>query len=125
MAALFCVCSHCADLNLWFSQSEVQASAQVANYIFGNNIAKGSEETSEKIAMTSPVSAEEDFRSMKGGPGEKIAMTSPVATDMEGTKCELAFSQPLVHVIFTSMHLRYWKILLSPDPTCYEIICAT
>lgn len=59
---------------------------QVANYIFGNNIAKGSEETSEKVAMTSPVSSEEDFRSMKGGSGEKIAMTSPVATDMDGAK---------------------------------------
>ena len=62
--------------------------AQVANYIFGNNIAKGSEETSEAIAMTSHVSAEEDFRSMKGGSGEKIAMTSPVATDMDGAKCD-------------------------------------
>lgn len=56
---------------------------QVANYIFGNNIAKGSEETSEKVAMTSPVS---DFRSMRGGSGEKIAMTSPVSSDMDGAK---------------------------------------
>lgn len=39
--------------------------------------------------MTSPVTVQEDFRSMKGGDGEKIAMTSPVATDMseDGSKC--------------------------------------
>jgi len=100
----------------------LQASAQVANYIFGNNIAKGSEETSEKIAMTSPVSAEEDFRSMKGGPGEKIAMTSPVATDMEGTKCELAFPQPLMLVIIFTLFEIFMS--LSPDPTCDKLICA-
>jgi hypothetical protein len=38
--------------------------------------------------MTSPITIQEDFRSMKGGPGEKIAMTSPVGTDMskDGSK---------------------------------------
>lgn len=55
----------------------------MANYIFGNN--KGGKD-GEKIAMTSPVGIEEDFRSMKGGRGEKIAMTSPVATAMDGQK---------------------------------------
>ena len=59
---------------------------QVANYIFGNNIAKGSEEASEEVVTSSSVSSEEDFRSMKGGSGEKIAMTSPVSTDMDGAK---------------------------------------
>ena len=61
----------------------------MANYIFGNNLAKGAA-GSEKIAMTSPVVSEQqekDFRSMKGGDGEKIAMTSPVGTDMQGSKC--------------------------------------
>lgn len=61
----------------------------MANYIFGNN--KGGKE-GEKIAMTSPVGIEEDFRSMKGGKGEKIAMTSPVATAMDGQKYGSAFS---------------------------------
>ena len=60
---------------------------QVANYIFGNN--KGGKD-GEKIAMTSPVGIEEDFRSMKGGKGEKIAMTSPVSTAMDGTKYAVA-----------------------------------
>jgi hypothetical protein len=63
----------------------------VANYIFGNNLAEKGEGGSEKISMTSPVissaEAQDDFRSMKGGPGEKIAMTSPVGTDMQGGKC--------------------------------------
>lgn len=67
---------------------------QVANYIFGNNIAKGFEGASEKVAMTSPVSSEEDFRSMKGGSGEKIAMTSPVSTDMDGAKYVVSFTMP-------------------------------
>lgn len=56
---------------------------QVANYIFGNN--QGGKDGG-KIAMTSPVGIEENFRSMKGGNGEKIAMTSPVTTSMDGKK---------------------------------------
>ncbi len=71
----------------WYSactQSLITSSAvQVANYIFGNN--QGGKD-GEKIAMTSPVGIEEDFRSMKGGNGEKIAMTSPVTTSMDGKK---------------------------------------
>jgi hypothetical protein len=62
---------------------DVPCPMQVANYIFGNN--EGGKD-GEKIAMTSPVGIEEDFRSMKGGKGEKIAMTSPVSTAMDGTK---------------------------------------
>ena len=63
--------------------AERKKAAQVANYIFGNN--EGGKD-GEKIAMTSPVGIEEDFRSMKGGDGEKIAMTSPVTTAMDGKK---------------------------------------
>ena len=59
---------------------------QVANYIFGNN--EGGKD-GEKIAMTSPVGIQEDFRSMKGGKGEKIAMTSPVTTSMDGNRWSL------------------------------------
>ena len=61
----------------------------MANYIFGNN--KGGKD-GEKIAMTSPVGIEEDFRSMKGGKGEKIVMTSPVATAMDGQKYRNAYN---------------------------------
>ncbi|CAL5219370.1 g1190 [Coccomyxa viridis] len=64
---------------------------QVANYIFGNN--QGGKD-GEKIAMTSPVGIEEDFRSMKGGNGEKIAMTSPVTTSMDGKKYVVSFVMP-------------------------------
>ena len=63
--------------------AEYKEALQVANYIFGNN--QGGKD-GEKIAMTSPVGIEEDFRSMKGGGGEKIAMTSPVTTSMDGKK---------------------------------------
>ena len=66
----------------------------MANYIFGNN--KGGKD-GEKIAMTSPVGIEEDFRSMKGGKGEKIAMTSPVATAMDGQKYGKACNVFLAH----------------------------
>ena len=61
----------------------ISCAVQVANYIFGNN--EGGKD-GEKIAMTSPVGIQEDFRSMKGGKGEKIAMTSPVTTSMDGNK---------------------------------------
>ena len=87
--------SSCLESLAWNKASEcnqlqgrdVPCPTQVANYIFGNNEGgKGG----EKIAMTSPVGIEEDFRSMKGGKGEKIAMTSPVSTAMDGTKCAVA-----------------------------------
>ena len=54
---------------------------QVAGFIFGDNTAADSHE-SEKVAMTSPVIAEQQKGSKKSG--EKVAMTSPVAAEMEG-----------------------------------------
>jgi hypothetical protein len=52
----------------------------IADYIFGNNLSvRGSgEKTSEKIAMTAPVSIEPAARS------EKIAMTAPVNVEPQG-----------------------------------------
>ena len=61
------------------------AMMQVAGFIFGDNVSAGST-GSEKVAMTSPVIAEEQQKSNKSS-SEKIAMTVPVTAEMEGGRC--------------------------------------
>ena len=57
---------------------------QVAGFIFGDNVSASSS-SSEKVAMTSPVIAEQQAKSSKSS-SEKVAMTSPVTAEMEGGK---------------------------------------
>lgn len=67
-----------------FAQASSQGFMQVADYIFGNNT-KG--ETSQKIAMTSPVVAQKK--------SEKIAMTAPVLSqESDDGIFHLAFIMP-------------------------------
>lgn len=55
---------------------------KVAGFIFGDNLSVSSSR-SEKVAMTSPVIAEQQNKSSKSG-SEKVAMTSPVTAEMDG-----------------------------------------
>ena len=62
-----------------------QVSVQVAGFIFGDNVsAKSSNSNSEKVAMTSPVIAEQ--QNNKNANSEKVAMTSPVTAEIEGNR---------------------------------------
>jgi len=62
----------------------------IADYIFGNNIAKGVSST-EKIAMTAPVTM-----TAAGQPSEKIAMTAPVTMTAAGQANEkIAMTAPV------------------------------
>ena len=74
----------------------------LANYIFGNNLAAG--ESSEKIAMTAPVSVEPAPQS------EKIEMTTPVNIEpqndpttglMDSNRWRVDFSMPSEHTMAT------------------------
>ena len=59
---------------------------KVAGFIFGDNVsASGS--NSEKVAMTSPVIAEQQTKGNKAS-SEKVAMTSPVTAEMDGGRYE-------------------------------------
>ncbi|KAL3142827.1 hypothetical protein ABBQ38_003122 [Trebouxia sp. C0009 RCD-2024] len=65
---------------------------QVAGFIFGDNVsARGS--SSEKVAMTSPVIAEQQTKSNKSS-SEKVAMTSPVTAEMDGGRYVVSFVMP-------------------------------
>ena len=55
----------------------------MAGFIFGDNVSADSN-GAEKVAMTSPVIAEQQTRSSKSN--EKVSMTSPVTAEMEGGK---------------------------------------
>lgn len=65
---------------------------QVAGFIFGDNVSAHSSEA-EKIAMTSPVTAEQQKGTSKAS-SEKVAMTSPVTAEMEGGKYVVSFVMP-------------------------------
>lgn len=54
---------------------------KVAGFIFGDNVSANSS-SSEKVAMTSPVLAEQQNKSSKSS-SEKVPMTSPVTAEME------------------------------------------
>lgn len=58
---------------------------KVAGFIFGDNVSASSS-SSGKVAMTSPVIAEEQQKSKKSS-SEKVAMTAPVTAEMEGGRC--------------------------------------
>lgn len=62
-------------------------SLQVAGFIFGDNVSANSS-NSEKVAMTSPVIAEQQNDNKANS--EKVAMTSPVSAEIEGNR----YSQP-------------------------------
>lgn len=62
-------------------------SLQVAGFIFGDNVSAKSS-NSEKVAMTSPVIAEQQNDNKANS--EKVAMTSPVSAEIEGNR----YSQP-------------------------------
>ena len=53
----------------------------MAGFIFGDNVSANSSH-SEKVAMTSPVIAEQQSKSSKSR-SEKVAMTSPVTAKMD------------------------------------------
>jgi len=67
---------------IWPHQAPLlqQHYAQVAGFIFGDNVSANSN-GAEKVAMTSPVISEK-----QKGSSEKVAMTSPVTAEMEGGK---------------------------------------
>lgn len=71
-------------VNASYKQAGNQAFRKLFAYISGEN------ETSESIAMTSPVVAESDV----AGEGEKIAMTAPVTSQKEGESWRYRFVLP-------------------------------
>ncbi len=74
----------------WVSGNQDEASSRgfraIAGYIFGDNKRAGA--AAEKIAMTAPVTIEEQDTS------EKIAMTAPVTMDKEGERWRMHFVMP-------------------------------
>lgn len=73
------ICAICSD-------HSKHVMMKVAGFIFGDNVSASSS-GSEKVAMTSPVIAEEQQKSKKSS-SEKVAMTAPVTAEMEGGRCE-------------------------------------
>lgn len=76
---------------------------QVAGFIFGDNVSARSS-SAGKVAMTSPVIAEQQNKSSKSS-SEKVAMTSPVTAEMEGGK--YAHNSLLISIISKKMCLGF------------------
>jgi hypothetical protein len=68
----------------------------IANYIFGNNLAVGSDQAA-KIAMTTPVTVEPQ--------SAKIAMTAPVTLELQSSDTRLAgVTQWRIHFVMPSQY---------------------
>ena len=94
----------------------------IADFIFGNNLAPGSE-ASSKIAMTAPVTMAPEARS------EKIAMTAPVtmapqaaSADMSAQRWRMHFVMPGKYTMATMPQPRNKAVTLREVPAKFYVV---